>query len=224
MHIAGKIFLGLGLLITLAGVVLTIGGGSALSDAGDWDVEEKSDFSGTAGVTTYSFSEEMIVMVSDDVRCDEFTFTMTNETGEDYVTIDCEEDGEKAYGWEDDPEGWYHMATISTWNYNAGEYTIESNEDYELVPMWELVGEEIGEAVGGFFAAAGGIGAACCGIFFMLLGGIFALTLKTPQKNQVNMAPLGGSGFTTSTSTVSSFTETTPSKQDELNNWEESQS
>ena len=30
MHIAGKIFLGLGLLITLAGVVLTIGGGSAL--------------------------------------------------------------------------------------------------------------------------------------------------------------------------------------------------
>lgn len=50
------------------------------------------------------------------------------------------------------------------------------------------------------------------------------MTLKTPQKNQVNMAPLGGSGFTTSTSTVSSFTETTPSKQDELNNWEESQS
>ena len=48
MHIAGKIFLGLGLLITLAGVVLTIGGGSTLTDVGDWDVEEKSDFSGTA--------------------------------------------------------------------------------------------------------------------------------------------------------------------------------
>ena len=87
-----------------------------------------------------------------------------------------------------------------------------------------MLGEEVGQAVGGFFAAAGGVGTACCGIFFMLLGGIFALTLKTPQKNQVNMAPLGGSGFTTSTSTVSSFTETTPSKQDELNNWEESQS
>ena len=193
MHIAGKIFLGLGLLITLAGVVLTIGGGSALSDVGDWDVEEKSDFSGTAGVTTYSFSEEMIVMVSDDVRCDEFTFTMTNETGEDYVTIDCEEDGEKPYGWEDDPEGWYHMATISTWNYNAGEYTIESNEDYELVPMWEVLGEEIGEAVGGFFATAGGIGTACCGIFFILLGGIFALALKEPKKTQIT----GPGSFTT---------------------------
>ena len=188
MHIAGKIFLGLGLLITLVGVVLTIGGGSTLSDVGDWDVEEKSDFSGTAGVTTYSFSEEIIVMVSDDVRCDEFTFTMTNESGEDHVTIDCEEDGEKPYGWEDDPDGWYHMATISAWNYATGEYTIESNEDYELVPMWEVLGDEIGEAVGGFFAAAGGVGAACCGIFFMLLGGIFALVLKEPKNTQVIIA------------------------------------
>ena len=193
MHIAGKIFLGLGLLITLAGVVLTIGGGSSLSDAGDWDVEEKSDFSGTAGVTTYSFSDEIIVMVSDDVRCDEFTFTMTNESGEDHVTIDCEEDGEKPIGWEDDPDGWYHMATISAWNYNAGEYTIESNEDYELVNGWEVLFDEVGEAVGGFFAAAGGIGTACCGIFFLLLGGIFALVLKEPKKTQIT----GPGSFTT---------------------------
>ena len=185
MHIAGKIFLGLGLLITLAGVGLTFAGGSSLSDAGDWDVEEKSDFSGNAGVTTYSFSEEIIVMVSDDVRCDEFTFTMTNESGEDRVTINCEEDGEKPYGWEDDPDGWYHMATISTWNYNAGEYTIESNEDYQLVPMWEALGEEIGEAVTGIFAGAAGLGSACCGIFFLILGVIFALVLKDPKKTQI---------------------------------------
>ena len=193
MHIAGKIFLGLGLLITLAGVVLAIGGGSSLSDAGDWDVEEKSDFSGTAGVTTYSFSDEKIVMVSDDVRCDEFTFTMTNESGEDHVTIDCEEDGEKPIGWEDDPDGWYHMATISAWNYNAGEYTIESNEDYELVNGWEVLFDEVGEAVGGIFATAGGIGTACCGIFFLLLGGIFALVLKEPKKTQIT----GSGSFTT---------------------------
>ena len=193
MHIAGKIFLGLGLLITLAGVVLAIGGGSSLNDAGDWDVEEKSDFSGTAGVTTYSFSDEIIVMVSDDVRCDEFTFTMTNESGEDHVTIDCEEDGEKPIGWEDDPDGWYHMATISAWNYNAGEYTIESNEDYELVNGWEVLFDEVGEAVGGIFATAGGIGTACCGIFFLLLGGIFALVLKEPKKTQIT----GPGSFTT---------------------------
>ena len=193
MHIAGKIFLGLGLLITLAGIGLTFAGGSSISDAGDWDVEEKSDFSGTAGVTNYSFSEEIIVMVSDDVRCDEFTFTMTNESGEDHVTIDCEEDGEKPIGWEDDPDGWYHMATISAWNYNAGEYTIESNEDYELVNGWEVLFDEVGEAVGGIFATAGGIGTACCGIFFLLLGGIFALVLKEPKKTQIT----GPGSFTT---------------------------
>jgi len=194
MHIAGKIFLGLGLLITLAGVVLTIGGGSTLSDAGQWDVEEKSEFSGSAEATTYSFSgDDILVMVSDDVRCDEFTITMTNETGENHLKTDCEDDGEKPSGWEDDPSGWYHMATISSWNYTSGEYTIESNEDYELVPMWEVLGEEIGEAVGGFFAAAGGVGAACCGILFMLLGGIFALVLKEPKKTQIT----GPSSFTT---------------------------
>jgi len=181
MHIAGKIFLGLGLLITLAGVVLTIGGGSTLSDVGDWDVEEKSDFSGTAGVTTYSFSEEIIVMVSDDVRCDEFTFTMTNESGEDHVTIDCEEDGEKPYGWEDDPDGWYHMATISAWNYAAGEYTIESNEDYQLVPLSQLYQD----VIVGFSAVLGGISTACGGICFLLLGGIFALVLREPKETQI---------------------------------------
>ena len=130
MHIAGKIFLGLGLLITLAGVVLTIGGGSTLSDAGQWDVEEKSEFSGSAEATTYSFSgDDILVMVSDDVRCDEFTITMTNETGENNLKTDCEDDGEKPRGWEDDPSGWYHMATMSSWEYNSGEYTIGSNED-----------------------------------------------------------------------------------------------
>ena len=46
MHIAGKVFLVLGLLITLAGIVMTIGGGSALSDVGEWDVEGKSHLDG----------------------------------------------------------------------------------------------------------------------------------------------------------------------------------
>ena len=196
MHIAGKIFLGLGLLITLAGVGLTFAGNSTLSDAEDWYVEEKSDFSGTAGVTTYSFSEnvdldfsEIIVMVIDDVRCDEFTFTMTNESGEDHVTINCEEDGEKHIGWEDDPDGWYHMATIYTNNYSAGEYTIESNEDYELVPLSQLYQQ----VMSGLFVAAGGISTACCGIFFLLLGGILALVLREPKKTQIT----GPGSFTT---------------------------
>ena len=186
MHIAGKIFLGLGVLITLAGAVMTIGGGAALSDAGQWDVNEKSEFSGSAGAITYSYSgEDILVMVSDDVRCDEFTITMTNETGENHLKADCEDDGEKPWGWEDDPSGWYHMATISWWDYDSGEYTIDANENYELVPMWEIILEEGGEAVGGFFAALGGVTTICCGVFFLILGGIFAIVMKEPKKTMI---------------------------------------
>ena len=225
MHVAGKIFLILGIVVTLGGVVMMGLGGSNVSDAGEWDVGEKSEFSGMEGVSVYDYQgKDMIVMVRDNVRCDEFTFTMPNETGENNIDQYCEENGEKPEGWGDDPSGWYHMATIWGWEYEEGEYNINSSADYELVDMWSVVGDEIGEAVSGVAGLLGGSFIACCGFVFIILGGIFALTLKTPQKNQVNMAPLGGSGFTTSTSTVSSFTETTPSKQDELNNWEESQS
>ena len=182
MHIAGKIFLGLGVLLLIGGGIMTFGGSSSLEDVGEWDVEEKSDFSGQAGTTTYSFDgKDMLIMVRDNVRCDEFSFTMTNDSGENHVFPDCEDDGEKPIGWEDDPEGWYHMDGISPWSYDQGDYTIESNEDYELVPMWEVVGEEIGEAAGGFFAILGGVGIFGCGICSLILGGILALVLKDPQ-------------------------------------------
>ena len=190
MHIAGKIFLVLGTLITSVGVVMTIGGGSSLNDVGDWEVDEKSSFSGNAGTTDYYFEDrdEMMIMVSDDVRCDEFIITMTNETGENHITVNCEDDGEKPIGWEDDPDGWYHMASISAWSYEKGDYTIESNENYELVGLWEVIGDEIGDAAGGFLAAVGGVGTACCGVFFLILGGVFALVLKEPKKTQITGA------------------------------------
>ena len=190
MHIAGKIFLVLGTLITLVGVVMTIGGGSSLNDVGNWEVDEKSSFSGNAGTTDYYFEDrdEMMIMVSDDVRCDEFIITMTNETGENHITVNCEDDGEKPIGWEDDPDGWYHMASISAWSYEKGDYTIESNENYELVGLWEVIGDEIGDAAGGFLAAVGGVGTACCGVFFLILGGVFALVLKEPKKTQITGA------------------------------------
>ena len=92
MHIAGKIFLGLGVLMLIGGGIMTFGGSSSLEDVGEWDVEEMSDFSGVAGTTEYTFSgEEMLVMIRDDVRCDELTFSMTNDTGENHVWIDCED-------------------------------------------------------------------------------------------------------------------------------------
>ena len=166
----------------MIGGIMTVMGGDSLEDVGEWDPVEMSDYSGTAGSSEYTFSgEDMLVMVRDDVRCDELAFSMTNDTGENHVMVDCEDDGEKPWGHEDDPRGWYHFATISAWEYEKGGYTIESNEDFELVPMWEVLGEVVEDAAGGILGILGGVGLAGCGICSLLLGGVLALVLKDPQ-------------------------------------------
>ena len=86
-------------------------------------------------------------------------------------------------GWEDDPPGWYHMASIDPWEYSSGEYTIEANANYELVDGWEVLGEELGEAAGGFLGLVGGIGIFGCGMCSMILGGVLALALKEPGQS-----------------------------------------
>ncbi|OUW74175.1 MAG: hypothetical protein CBD68_06040 [Flavobacteriaceae bacterium TMED208] len=196
MHIAGKIFLGLGLLITLAGVLLTIGGGSTLDDVGEWDVEGKSQFDGPDGTWEHDGMDWMIIYVSDDVDCETFSVTYTNETGATGYSEDepffnkeeCNADG--TAGVDDDPSGYY---SVGEFRGEAGEYTVDGTHEFYTVGAFEVILEEGGEAVGGFFAAAGGIGTACCGIFFLLLGGIFALVLKEPKKTQIT----GAGSFTT---------------------------
>ncbi len=185
MHIAGKVFLGLGTAILVLGLVMAGSGGNSLGDAGDWDPEEKSEFSGAVGDSSYSYPgdwEDKLVMVRDNVRCDEFTITMTNATNENHVKVDCEDDGEKPWGWEDDPPGWYHMATIWSEDYDRGEYTINANADYEIVDLWEILKEEGGEAVGGIMGILGGVGLSGCGVCFLLLGGILAIALNDPKE------------------------------------------
>ena len=173
----------IGVFVLIGGAVLMVIGGNNVEDFGEWSPEEKSVFSGTSGTTTYDYNgEDMIVMVRDNVRCDEFSMSLTNDTSDNSLTVDCEEDGAYPIGWEDDPEGWYHMATISNWDYNEGQYTIEANANYELVPLWEVVGEEIGEAVGGLFQGAAGGMLICCGGVISIFGLILGLLVNNNQK------------------------------------------
>ena len=173
----------IGVFVLIGGVVLMVIGGENIEDSGEWDPEEKSIFSGTSGSTTFDYSgEDVIVMVRDNVRCDEFSMSMTNDTIDNSLTIDCVEDGAQPIGWEDDPEGWYHMTTISYWDYNEGQYTIEANANYEIVPLWEVVGDELGEAVGGFFQGAAGVMLLCCGGVITAFGLILGLLVNNNQK------------------------------------------
>ena len=104
--------------------------------------------------------------------------------------IPIERLGAGTAGDDDDPSGYY---SIGEFRGAAGEYTVDGTHEFYTVGLGDILVEEGTEAVGGFFAAAGGVGAACCGIFFMLLGGIFALVLKEPKKTQIT----GPSSFTT---------------------------
>ena len=173
----------IGVFVLIGGVALMVIGGNNVEDFGEWNPEEKSAFSGTSGTMTFDYNgDDMIVMVRDNVRCDEFSMSLTNDTSDNSLTVDCEEDGAYPIGWEDDPVGWYHMTTISSYDYNEGQYTIEANANYELVPLWEVVEDEIGEAVGGLFQGAAGGLLICCGGVISIFGLILGLLVNNNQK------------------------------------------
>ena len=181
MHVAGKVFLGLGAVLLVLGIVMGGLGGNALEDVGDVDVEGKSLWNDQNGTFYYDDSDEIMVFVRDTVRCDEFTVTITNESNEDVWKADeCTSDGTKPAGYGDDPAGWYHMGTFG-WDQREGDFQIQASDEIHLLPLWEVLGEEIMEGVGGFLTAVGGVSLVGCGACFALLGGILAAVLNDPK-------------------------------------------
>ena len=172
----------LGVVVMLLGAVMTWAGGSSMDDVGEVDVEGKSLWNGESGTFYYDESDQIMVFVRDTVRCDEFTVTFSNASGvAGYENDECTEDGSKPRGYADDPDGWYHMGSFGWENQSKGDYEIEASDEVHLLPMWEVVLEEIGEAAGGFFTALGGVSLVACGACFSLLGGILAAVLNDPK-------------------------------------------
>ena len=182
MHVAGKVFLGLGAVLLLLGIVMAGLGGNALEEVGDVDVEEKSRWNGMNGDFYYDNTDEIMVFVRDTVRCDEFTVKITNESGEDVWRADeCTSDGSMPAGYQDDPDGWYHMGSFG-WDQTEGDLEIEASDEVYLLGLWDVVGEELGEAAGGIMGILGGVGLSGCGVCFLLLGGILAVALNDPKE------------------------------------------
>ena len=183
MHVAGKVFLGLGAVLLVLGIVMAGLGGSALEDVGDVDVEGKTVWNGQEGVFSYDGKDTLMVFVPDTVRCDEFTITFSNESVTTESRMDaCTEDGSAPEGYADDPDGWYHMGTFGWAGEAAGDYTLNASTEVNLLPMWEVLGEELGEAAGGIMGILGGVGLSGCGVCFLLLGGILAIALNDPKE------------------------------------------
>ncbi len=73
-----KITLGIGALFLLAGIGLTFLGGSSASGIEDFAVEEDRVWAGNSGIYVHEISDDVVlIFVSDDVRCDEFSMRMT---------------------------------------------------------------------------------------------------------------------------------------------------
>ena len=190
MHVVGKVFLGIGAVLLVLGIVMGGLGGSALEDVGDVDVEGKTVWNGQDGTFYYDNTDEMMVFVRDAVRCDEFTVTITNESDEDvYRGDECTSDGAMPAGYADDPDGWYHMGSFG-WDQTEGDFDIDASHEIHLLGTWDVIGEELGEAAGGFLSILGGVGLSGCGICFLVLGGILAIALKDPKEaTQIQMPP-----------------------------------
>lgn len=209
MHIAGKIFLGLGAVMFVIGGIMTITGGDTLSDV-EWDVEGKSVFEGPDGTYIHSADDIMIIYVRDTVDCESFELTFTNETGAqgyDADTMDdsdgdgdpandndypfftkeeCADDGMSVSSG-DDPSGYYSIGELS--NMEKGEYEVSSTYSFYTVPFFETLVEAGGEVVGGLLSIAGGIGIAVCGLCSLLLGGVLALALNDNKPQTVVVNP-----------------------------------
>ena len=190
MHVVGKVFLGIGAVLLGLGIVMGGLGGSAVEDVGDVDVEGKTVWNGQDGTFYYDNTDEMMVFVRDTVRCDEFTVTITNESDEDvYRGDECTSDGAMPAGYADDPDGWYHMGSFGG-DQTEGDFDIDASHEIHLLGTWDVIGEELGEAAGGFLSILGGVGLSGCGICFLVLGGILAIALKDPKEaTQIQMPP-----------------------------------
>ena len=181
MHTATKITLILGGLITVIGIIMFVGGAEAV----EVDYENESAFRGDTGTWDYVDDDFYIVYVRGSVSCESFSATMTNSSGDTTDGDFFETPYLDKYDCGD-----IDMTNITADGYyGIGYITASANETYSMDASHEMfiMGElqELGEAIGGLMAILGSFGVICCGAFFLLLGGIFALTLKNPQPTMV---------------------------------------
>mgnify|MGYP000341193000 FL=1 len=173
MHTAGKVLLILGGIITVIGIVMIVGG----AVAADFDPTEENVDSGTSG--SFSAGDSGLgfgVWVSESVPCDEFEMQVLDDDGDDMYYGGCD------WGQPNEDDGvddYYSVGGVGLLDDYGGSYTwsVSSGHTVYIVDS----ADELGEAVGGFFAALGGILVAICGGVLLLIGLILALTLKSKE-------------------------------------------
>ena len=195
MNTGTKLMLGLGTIGIVVGILVMILGAGSAGDAVNWRPTDDVYLENSQGETV-SFihiqegnGDSIAVFVSDDVRCDDFTLEI--QGGEAWWKADTCIDVEGRslpIGHGDDPEGWLHLGTIVEVE-DGVEYTITTSHDVVLVG-WEVLEGVVGDFLGGLLAICGGPTFLCCGLFFLVIGGIMAVTSGgTKTQTQIEITP-----------------------------------
>ena len=195
MNTGTKLMLGLGAIGIVVGILVMILGAGSIGDADKWRPTDDVYLENSQGETV-SFihikegnGDSIAVFVSDDVRCDDFTLEI--QGGEAWWKADmCIDVNGRSLpsGYGDDPEGWLHLGTIVEVE-DGVEYTITTSHDVVLVGM-EDVAEVIGDFLGGLAAICGGPTFLCCGLLFLVIGGVMAVTSSgTKTQTQIEITP-----------------------------------
>ena len=195
MNNGTKVTLGIGAIGIVLGILVMVLGAGSIGDAGKWRPTDDIYLENSQGETV-SFihiqdgnGKSVAVFVSDEVRCDDFTLEI--QGGEALWKADTcidKEGRSLPFGYEDDPEGWLHLGTIVELE-DGVEYTITTSHDVVLVGM-EDVAEVIGDFLGGLAAICGGPTFLCCGLLFLVIGGIMAVTSSgTKTQTQIEITP-----------------------------------
>ena len=169
MHTAGKVLLILGGIITAIGIGITVMGAASA----ELDPNTENEYKGTSGTFTVPGDDVYGIYVKSTVNCESFNMTlMMDEVN--YFEKEC------AYDNADDlvDDDYIKVGNVEWWATNPGdELQVNAPTTIYIVGEWEAAGD----AVGGFFAAVGGIAIAICGGVLLLIGLILALTLKSKE-------------------------------------------
>ena len=195
MNTGTKLMLGLGTIGLVVGILVMILGAGSAGAAVNWRPTDDVYLENSQGETV-SFihiqegnGDSIAVFVSDDVRCDDFTLEI--QGGEAWWKADTCIDVEGRslpIGHGDDPEGWLHLGTIVEVE-DGVEYTITTSHDVVLVG-WEVLEGVVGDFLGGLAAICGGPTFLCCGLLFLIIGGVMAVTSSgTKTQTQIEITP-----------------------------------
>jgi len=218
MHIAAKIFLILGGIISIIGIIGIAMGASQIDEVVDsWNTFEVEN--GTNG--TFQVIDEdgigdsgftfWVKGVYEDKNedgtwdvCEDFSVTITekpdvNESwigselnGEFYFEVVALRDGcevsEENKVTDREDKGLVKVGR-ACWACYSGNFSFESNQNV-WVTNDDVVGKKVAEdGIGIFLGFVGGFGGVCCGVLFLIIGGIMALTIKDNKGQEMMYMP-----------------------------------